>query len=44
MTNYLLKLFIAGSTPRAQKAIITLKRICEEDLKGGIQIGGNRRS
>jgi circadian clock protein KaiB len=34
MKGYLLKLFIAGSTPRAQKAIGLLKRICEEDLKG----------
>lgn len=34
MTQYLLKLFIAGSTPRARKAIETLKRIFEEDLTG----------
>ncbi len=34
MSEYLLKLFIAGSTPRGQKAISTLRRICEEDLSG----------
>jgi circadian clock protein KaiB len=34
MSAYVLKLFIAGNTPRGQKAIATLMRICEEDLGG----------
>ncbi len=34
MNNYILKLYISGSSPRAQAAIENLKRICEEDLAG----------
>lgn len=34
MSEYLLKLFIAGSTPRGQNAIAILRRICKEDLAG----------
>ena len=30
--KYLLKLYIAGNTPRAQRAIGNLLRICEEEL------------
>lgn len=32
--KFLLKLYIAGSTPRATLAIENLKRICEKDLSG----------
>jgi circadian clock protein KaiB len=35
LTNkYLLKLYVAGTTPRAQLAIENLKRLCESDLSG----------
>lgn len=34
MTNYILKLYVSGSSPRAQAAIANLKRICEQDLAG----------
>jgi circadian clock protein KaiB len=32
--KFLLKLYVAGSTPRAELAIENLKRICEADLSG----------
>jgi circadian clock protein KaiB len=34
MSKYLLKLFITGETPRSQRAIANLKRLCKEELKG----------
>jgi circadian clock protein KaiB len=34
MNKYLLKLFITGQTPRSERAIANLKRICEEELQG----------
>ncbi|HEY3257890.1 MAG TPA: circadian clock KaiB family protein [Gemmatimonadaceae bacterium] len=34
MANYLLKLYITGSSPRTQVAIANLRRICEQDLSG----------
>ncbi|HUE95573.1 MAG TPA: circadian clock protein KaiB [Longimicrobiaceae bacterium] len=34
MSKYLLRLFVTGKTPRAEKAISNLRRICEEDLRG----------
>ena len=34
MSKYLLKLFITGQTPRSERAIANLKRICEEELRG----------
>ena len=34
MNQYILKLYISGSSPRAQAAIANLKRICEQDLAG----------
>jgi circadian clock protein KaiB len=34
MHNYILKLYIAGTSPRAQAAIANLQRICDEDLAG----------
>lgn len=34
MHKYLLKLYITGQTPRSQRAIANLRRICEEDLHG----------
>lgn len=34
MNNYILKLYVSGSSPRAEAAIANLKRICEQDLAG----------
>lgn len=38
MNKYLLKLFITGQTPRSERAIANLRRICEEELKGQYEI------
>jgi circadian clock protein KaiB len=32
--KYLLKLYIAGTTPQSMKAVMNVKKICEEHLKG----------
>jgi circadian clock protein KaiB len=32
MNKYLLKLYITGRTPRSERAIANLRRICEEEL------------
>ncbi len=32
--RYLLKLYIAGATPKSTQAILNIKKICEEHLKG----------
>lgn len=32
--RYVLRLYITGSTPRSKKAIVNLKRICNEELGG----------
>jgi circadian clock protein KaiB len=34
LSKFLLKLYVAGSTPRAALAIDNLRRICETDLAG----------
>ncbi|MBF0471489.1 MAG: circadian clock protein KaiB [Gammaproteobacteria bacterium] len=34
MEHYTLKLYIVGHTPVAQRAIVNLKRLCEEDDLG----------
>lgn len=34
MSRYLLKLYVAGQSPRTNVAITNLKRICEQDLAG----------
>lgn len=34
MPKYLLKLYVAGPSPRTNLAIANLKRICEQDLAG----------
>jgi circadian clock protein KaiB len=38
LSNYLLKLYVTGKTPRAEKAIANLRRICEEDLNGRYEL------
>ena len=34
MATYLLKLYVTGRTPRSQRAIDNLRRICEDELSG----------
>jgi circadian clock protein KaiB len=34
VSNYILKLYVTGKTPRAELAIANLRRICEEELGG----------
>ena len=34
MDKYVLKLYITGQTPRSQRAIANLRRICEGELRG----------
>ncbi|MGZ8183611.1 MAG: circadian clock KaiB family protein [Methylobacter sp.] len=33
-TRYVLKLYVTGTTPRSSKAIINIRKICEEHLQG----------
>lgn len=34
MDKYVIKLYVTGQTPRSQRAIDNLRRICEEELRG----------
>src|SRR2546430_15882981 len=34
MSKYLLKLYITGQTPRSERAIANLRRICDDELGG----------
>lgn len=34
MNKYLLKLYVTGHTPKSERAIANLHRICEQDLGG----------
>jgi circadian clock protein KaiB len=36
--TYVLRLYVAGTTPRSARAIKVIKRICEENLKGGYDL------
>ena len=36
--HYLLKLYVTGMTPRSTQAIINIKEICEEHLKGRYEL------
>lgn len=38
MHKYLLKLYVTGQTPRSQRAITNLRRICEEELQGAYEL------
>ena len=31
--RYILKLFVTGTTPRSARAVVNIRRICEENLK-----------
>src|SRR5436309_12639118 len=36
--KYLLKLYVTGQTPRSQRAVANLRRICEEELHGQYEL------
>ena len=36
--EYMLRIFVAGETEKSKRAILELKRICEEHLKGRYEI------
>lgn len=38
MAHYLLKLYIIGFTPRANQAIVNIRKICEEHLHGRYEL------
>jgi circadian clock protein KaiB len=38
LATYILKLYVTGKTPRAEKAIANLRRICEEELRGQYEL------
>jgi circadian clock protein KaiB len=36
--KYVLRLYVAGATPRSTEAIVNIKKICEEHLKGNYEL------
>lgn len=38
LSNYLLKLYVTGKTPRAEQAIANLRRLCVEELDGQYEL------
>lgn len=36
--KHVLKLYITGNTPRSERAIANLRRICEQELKGRFEM------
>ncbi len=38
MAKFLLKLYVTGQTPRSQRAVANLRRICEEELQGQYEL------
>ncbi len=38
LATYLLKLYVTGTSPRAEVAIANLRRICEQELRGQYQL------
>lgn len=38
MARYLLKLYITGSTPSSNRAIVNIRKICEEHLQGRYEL------
>ena len=38
MAKYLLKLYVTGQTPRAQRAIANLRRLCDSELAGSYEM------
>jgi circadian clock protein KaiB len=37
-SSYILKLYVTGKTPRTERAVANLRRICNEDLKGKYEL------
>jgi circadian clock protein KaiB len=38
MNKFLLKLYVTGDTPRAERAIANLRQICEQELPGQYEL------
>jgi circadian clock protein KaiB len=38
LATYLLRLYVTGTSPRAQVAITNLRRICEQELRGQYEL------
>ena len=38
LSKYLLKLYVTGSSPRAETAIANLRRLCERELAGAYEL------
>lgn len=38
LSKYMLKLFVSGTSPRTERAIGNLRRICEQDLRGQYEL------
>jgi circadian clock protein KaiB len=36
--NFLLRLYVAGATPQSTRAIVDVRRLCEEHLAGRVQL------
>ena len=36
--KYVLRLYVAGATPRSTEAILNIKKVCEEHLKGRYEL------
>ncbi len=36
--QYLLRLYVTGSTPRSKDAILNIKRVCDEELQGQYEL------
>jgi circadian clock protein KaiB len=37
-SRYILKLYLAGQSPKSVNAVVNIKRICEENLKGRYEL------
>jgi circadian clock protein KaiB len=38
MSSYVIKLYVTGQTPRSQRAIENLRRLCDEELRGQYEL------
>ena len=38
LANYVLRLFVTGTSPRAELAVANLRRICEQELQGRYEL------
>jgi circadian clock protein KaiB len=38
LANYVLRLYVTGTSPRAEAAVANLRRICEEELRGRYEL------